>query len=181
IRASPGTRGHTATSPGPCRQSPPAGSRFRTPSLSLEDLGIGVSTAAHAAELRFNDILPAAHAGREWADCTAMVVEVCAPHKSPPSCSLSRFADFGHAPRPGMVITFLGRRSGRGAGEVLYRLVVEVVAERPGPGDGDAALGPPDRITGKGDHGDTLSILDPLGGDRVGGLAIQHRDQVRHG
>ena len=33
-RASPGTRGHTATSPGPCRQSPPAWPRFRSPSLS---------------------------------------------------------------------------------------------------------------------------------------------------
>jgi hypothetical protein len=65
-----------------------------------------VSSAPHAAELRFNDILPAARAGREWADCTTMVVEVCAPHKPPPSGSLSRFADFGHAPRPSMVITF---------------------------------------------------------------------------
>jgi hypothetical protein len=79
--ASPGTRGHMATSPGPCRQSPPALSWFRTPSLSLEDLGAGVSSAPCAAESRFNQILPVGQAGGEWADCTAMVTEVCAPHK----------------------------------------------------------------------------------------------------
>jgi hypothetical protein len=57
-RASPGTREHTATSPGPCRQCPPAWLWFRSPSLSLEDLGIGVSSATSAAESRFKDILP---------------------------------------------------------------------------------------------------------------------------
>ena len=79
--ASPGTRGHTATSPGPSLQSPPAWPRFRSPSLSLEDLGIGVRSAAGAADPRFNDILPGGPGGGEWADCTAMVTEVCAPHK----------------------------------------------------------------------------------------------------
>src|SRR5215472_14364553 len=39
--ASAGTREHMATSPGPAVQSPPAWSRFRTPSLSLEGPGIG--------------------------------------------------------------------------------------------------------------------------------------------
>jgi hypothetical protein len=47
----------------------------------LEDLGIGVSSAAHAANSRFNGILPAGRARREWADCTAMMTEVCAPHR----------------------------------------------------------------------------------------------------
>src|SRR5215510_15797876 len=79
--ASSGTRGHTATSPGPCLQGPPAWSRFRTPSLSLEDLGIGVRSAADAADPQFNDILPAGQARGEWADCTAMVTDVCGPHK----------------------------------------------------------------------------------------------------
>src|SRR5215467_15742416 len=48
--ASSGTREHMATSPGPALQSPPAWSRFRTPSLSLEGPGIGVGSAADVAD-----------------------------------------------------------------------------------------------------------------------------------
>src|SRR5262249_28897163 len=99
--------------------------------------------------------------GGEWADCTAMVTEVCAPHKAATQIV---------AAWP----------SGPGAGELLHWLVVEVVAERPWPGDRDTALGPPDGITGKGDDAHPLAIPDPLGGDRLGGVAVQHRDQVRH-
>jgi hypothetical protein len=79
IHASPGTRGHTATSRGPCRQSP-GWSRFRSPSLSLEGPGYW-REFSRAAGSRFNVMLPAGQARGEWADCTAMVTEVCAPHK----------------------------------------------------------------------------------------------------
>lgn len=54
---------------------------FRLHRAPLEDLGIGVGSAAYAADPRFNDILPGGPGGGEWADCTAMVTEVCAPHK----------------------------------------------------------------------------------------------------
>src|SRR5512132_2391330 len=76
--------------------------------------------------------------------------------------------------------TSIPRQSGPGAGELLHWLVVEVVAERPWPGERDTALGPPDGITGKGDHGHPLAVPDRLGGYRLGGLAVQYRDQVRH-
>src|SRR5215469_15377435 len=61
--ASSGTRGHTATSPGPSLQGPPAWSPCRTPSLSpWKTLGFGVRSAAGAAEPLFNEILPGARA-----------------------------------------------------------------------------------------------------------------------
>src|SRR5262245_63718097 len=44
------------------------------------------------------------------------------------------------------------RWSGPGTGELLNGLVVELVAERPRPGNVNAALGPPDGIAGEGDH-----------------------------
>jgi hypothetical protein len=115
--ASPGTRGHTATSPGPSLQSPPAWPRFRSPSLSLEDLGIGVSSAACTADPRFNDILPGGPAGGEWADCTAMVTEVCAPHKSPASASRSwtmpRIPAWSFFPAGGQAVASASSSTGR--------------------------------------------------------------------
>src|SRR5215475_2682149 len=72
------------------------------------------------------------------------------------------------------------RYSGPGTGELLHGQVIEVVVERARPGHGDPALGPPDRITGKSDHRHPLAVPDHLGGDRVGGLAVQHRDQIGH-
>src|SRR5215475_14310609 len=70
------------------------------------------------------------------------------------------------------------RYSGPGTGELLHWLVVEVVAEHARPGHGDPGPGPPDRIAGESDHRHPLPIPDRLGGDRVAGLAVQHRDQV---
>src|SRR2546429_4426635 len=72
------------------------------------------------------------------------------------------------------------RQAGGGTGELLHGLVIEVVAERARPGDRDSLLGPPDRIAGEGDHGDPLPVPDPLGRDRVRGLAVQHREQGGH-
>src|SRR6516164_7140540 len=72
------------------------------------------------------------------------------------------------------------RYSGAGTGELLHGLIVELVAERARPGHIDPALGPPDRIAGEGDQGDPLAVPDRLGEDRVGGLAVEHCDQVRH-
>src|SRR6185312_14040965 len=72
------------------------------------------------------------------------------------------------------------RQSGAGTGEPLHGHVVEVVAERPRAGGRDAAVGPPDRVAGEGDHHHPLAVPDPFGGDRVRGLAVQHRDQVGH-
>src|SRR2546421_4025479 len=72
------------------------------------------------------------------------------------------------------------RYSGAGTGELLHRQVIEFVVERPRPSHGDPALGSPDRIAGESDHRHPLAVPDRLGADRVGGLAIQHRDQVRH-
>src|SRR5215470_7767575 len=72
------------------------------------------------------------------------------------------------------------RYSGAGTGELLHGQVIEVVVERPRPGHGDPALGPPDRITGKSDHRHPLAVPDHLGGDRFGGLAVQHRDEIGH-
>src|SRR5262249_666533 len=72
------------------------------------------------------------------------------------------------------------RYSGAGMGELLHGQVIEVVAERPRPGHGDPRLGPPDRIAGEGDHRPPLAVPQHLGGNRVGGLAVQHRDQVGH-
>src|SRR5215470_16139043 len=73
------------------------------------------------------------------------------------------------------------RQSGAGTGELLDRQVLEVVTEGPRPGDLDPRLGPPDRVTGESDHRDPLPVADPLGRDRIRRLAVQHRDQVRHG
>src|SRR5499426_3914642 len=72
------------------------------------------------------------------------------------------------------------RCSGTGMGELLHGQVIEVVAERPRPGHGDPALGPPDRIACESDHRHPLPVPQYLGGDRVGGLPVQHRDQVGH-
>src|SRR5262249_6838994 len=72
------------------------------------------------------------------------------------------------------------RYSGAGMGELLHGQVIEVVAERPRTGHGDPALGPPDRVAGEGDHRHPLAVPQHLGGNRVGGLAVQHRDQVGH-
>src|SRR5215471_14476140 len=72
------------------------------------------------------------------------------------------------------------RYSGAGTGELLHGQVVEVVAEGPRPGHRDPALGPPDRIAGESDHRHPLAVPDRLGEDRVGGLAVQHRDQIGH-
>src|SRR6201985_254778 len=63
------------------------------------------------------------------------------------------------------------RQSGGGTGELLHGQVVELVAERARPGDGDARLGAPDRVAGEGDHRDPLAVGDPLGHDGVGRLA----------
>src|SRR5438034_10883926 len=95
-----------------------------------------------------------------------MVTEVCAPHKSPASGSRSRTM-----PRMRAWSFFPGRRAGRGAGELLHWLLGEVVADRAWPCGRRGALGPPASCTGTGDHGDTLPVPDPLGGDRVAGLA----------
>src|SRR5262245_19091831 len=73
------------------------------------------------------------------------------------------------------------RQSGAGTGELLDRQVLEVVTEGPRPGDLDPRLGPPDRVTGEGDHRDALPVADPLGHDRIRRLAVQYRDQVGHG
>src|SRR5262249_18275616 len=72
------------------------------------------------------------------------------------------------------------RQSGGGTGQLLHGQVVELVAEGPRPGDRDPLLGSPYRVAGEGDHGDPLAVSDPLGHDRVGRLAVQHGDQVRH-
>src|SRR5215472_6094751 len=72
------------------------------------------------------------------------------------------------------------RYSGAGTGELLHGQVVEVVAEGPRPGHRDPALGPPDRIAGESDHRHPLAVPDRLGEDRIGGLAVQHRDQIGH-
>src|SRR5262249_55482985 len=72
------------------------------------------------------------------------------------------------------------RCSGAGTGELLHGQVIEFVVERPRPGHFDPAFGPPDRIAGEGDHRHPLAVPDRLGGDRVGRLAIQDRDQVGH-
>src|SRR5215475_15906194 len=59
--ASPDTRGHTATSPAPCRQSPPAWLWFRSPSLSpggpghwreFSRLPLNLSSTTYSQELR---------------------------------------------------------------------------------------------------------------------------------
>ena len=42
------------------------------------------------------------------------------------------------------------------------------------------ARGPPERMAGERDHRDPLAVPEHLGGDRVGGLAVQHRNQVGH-
>src|SRR5262249_22093626 len=73
------------------------------------------------------------------------------------------------------------RQSGPCTGKLLHRQVVEVVAERTGAGDGNALLGSPHPITRERDHRDPLPVADSLGRDGIGGLRIQHRDQVRHG
>src|SRR5215471_7527043 len=70
------------------------------------------------------------------------------------------------------------RQSSTGTGEILHGLVVEVVAERARAHDGDALVGPPDRVAGEGNHGNPLAVADPLGHDRVGGLAVEHADEV---
>src|SRR5215467_4418528 len=72
------------------------------------------------------------------------------------------------------------RQSGAGTGKLLHRQVVEVVTEGSRPGDLDPRRGPPDRVTGEGDHRDPLPVADPLGHDRIRRLAVQHRDQVGH-
>src|SRR5499433_1329491 len=77
--------------------------------------------------------------------------------------------------------TWMPRRcSGAGTGELLHGPVIEFVLERPRPGHGDPALGPPDRIACESDHRHPLPVPQYLGGDRVGGLPVQHRDQVGH-
>src|SRR5215469_14174505 len=73
------------------------------------------------------------------------------------------------------------RQSGAGTGKFLHGHVTEVVTEGPRPSDRDPRTGPPDRVTGKGDHRDPLPVGDPLGHDRIRRLAVQHRDQVRDG
>src|SRR5262249_47151962 len=72
------------------------------------------------------------------------------------------------------------RCSGAGTGALLPGLVIEVVVERPRPGRREPALGPPNRIARESDHRHPLAVPERLGGDRVGGLAVQHRDQVGH-
>src|SRR4029079_12925029 len=72
------------------------------------------------------------------------------------------------------------RQSGGGTGELLHGQVVELVAERARPGDRDSLPGPPDRVAAERDHGGPLAVGDPLGRDRAGRLAVQHRDQVRY-
>src|ERR1022692_3956046 len=73
------------------------------------------------------------------------------------------------------------RQSSSGTGKLLHGQVVEVVAECPGTRGLDPSLRPPDRVAAEGDHRDPLAVPDPLGHDRVGGLAVQHRDQVGNG
>src|SRR6185437_5552926 len=65
-----------------------------------------------------------------------------------------------------------------GRGQFLDRHEVEVVSERPRACGRDPAFGPPDRVAAERDHHHPLAVTDPLGRDRVGGLAVQHRDQV---
>ena len=72
--------------------------------------------------------------------------------------------------------------AGRGAQprQHLHRLVVEVVAEGPGPGDLEASRRAPDRIAGERDDGDPLPVAEALGRDRLGDLGVEDRDQVGH-
>src|SRR5215470_16345400 len=72
------------------------------------------------------------------------------------------------------------RCSGTGIGELLHGQVIEVIAERPWPGHGDPALGPPDGIAGESNHRHPLAVPQHLAGDRIGGLAVHDRDQVGH-
>src|SRR5258708_25024547 len=72
------------------------------------------------------------------------------------------------------------RQSGAGTGELLHGPVVEVVAELPRAGQRDAGLGPPHRVAAEGDYNHPLAVLDPLGRNRIRGLGVQHRDQVRY-
>src|SRR6266568_4545950 len=71
------------------------------------------------------------------------------------------------------------RQSSCSTGKLLHWQVIEVVAERPRPGDGEPGLAPPDRVAAEGDDRDPLTVPDPLGHDGIGSLAVQHRDQVR--
>src|SRR5712691_583635 len=71
------------------------------------------------------------------------------------------------------------RQSSCGTGKLLHWQVVEVIPERPRAGDGESRVAAPDRVAAEGDHRDPLAVPDPLGHDRVGGLAVQYRDQVR--
>src|SRR5215467_7184315 len=73
------------------------------------------------------------------------------------------------------------RQSGAGTGELLHWQVVEIVAKRPRSRDRDTRLGPPERIAAERDHRNALPVPDPFGWYGVGGLGVQHRDQVRDG
>jgi alkyldihydroxyacetonephosphate synthase len=64
--------------------------------------------------------------------------------------------------------------------ELLDWHVLEVVAERPRPRDLDPARRPPDRVARERDDANALAVAEPLGGDRLGRLRVDDRDQIRH-
>ncbi len=66
------------------------------------------------------------------------------------------------------------------ADELLHRDVVEVVAERPRPGQREAGLRAPHRVAGERHDRHPLAVAEPLGVDRVAGLRVEHGDDVRH-
>src|SRR5579875_1793060 len=73
------------------------------------------------------------------------------------------------------------RKSSAGTGQFLHGHVVELVADRARPGDGKACRAAPHRVAPHGDDRDPLPVPHPLGGDRIGGLRVQHGDQVGNG
>src|SRR5207244_2245414 len=62
--------------------------------------------------------------------------------------------------------------------KLLHRDVVELVPEGPRAGDVQSALAPPDGVAGEGDHRHPLAVAEALGRDGLGGLGVDHRDDV---
>src|SRR5438093_6824046 len=65
------------------------------------------------------------------------------------------------------------------ATELLHRNVVEVVPEGPRARELEAGGRSPDRIAREGDDRDPLAVPHALGLDRIAGLGVDHRDDVR--
>ena len=81
--ASAGTAGRMATSPGSHRR-PQAQEQCHTPLFSsgTARCGVRITHAGMPGFLRCNAMLAVAWWCGEWADCTAIAADVCAPHKA---------------------------------------------------------------------------------------------------